>query len=129
MRYRSCLCSTRVEWGAVSSLSQALDHDYCMVTGTTDQPRVIDLFSGIGGLSHGFVLEGFDVVAGIDIDEKCKYGFEKNNRSKFIAKDIAQVTPRELKALYENSFPKVLIGCAPCTPFSTLTLNRAVYIK
>jgi DNA (cytosine-5)-methyltransferase 1 len=28
--------------------------------------KVIDLFCGIGGLSHGFVKEGFDVVAGIE---------------------------------------------------------------
>jgi DNA (cytosine-5)-methyltransferase 1 len=91
--------------------------------------KVVDVFSGIGGLSHGFFLEGFQVVAGIDIDETCKYGFEENNHSKFIPKDVARVTPRELKALYENSFPKVLIGCAPCTPFSTLNLNRALYSK
>ena len=30
---------------------------------------VIDLFCGAGGLSHGFKLEGFDVVAGVDIAE------------------------------------------------------------
>ena len=91
--------------------------------------RVVDVFSGIGGLSHGFFLEGFNIVAGIDIDETCRYGFEENNHSRFIAKDVAQVTPRELKALYKNCFPKVLIGCAPCTPFSTLNLKRAVYSK
>ena len=89
--------------------------------------KVVDVFSGIGGLSHGFFLEGFEVVAGIDVDETCKYGFEENNRSKFIPKDVAEVTREELKGLYENSSPKVLIGCAPCTPFSTLNLNRAVY--
>src|SRR5216684_3339097 len=91
--------------------------------------KVVDVFSGIGGLSHGFFLEGFDVVAGIDIDKTCKYGFEENNSSKFIRKDIAKVKPRDLQELYENSSPKVLIGCAPCTPFSTLNLNRAVYSK
>jgi DNA (cytosine-5)-methyltransferase 1 len=32
--------------------------------------KVIDLFCGIGGLSHGFVREGFDVVAGIDNEHK-----------------------------------------------------------
>src|SRR5713101_6843239 len=91
--------------------------------------KVVDLFSGIGGLSHGFFVEGFDIVAGIDIDGTCKYGFEENNRSKFIQRDIAEVTPRELQELYKNNSPKVLIGCAPCTPFSTLNLNRAVYSR
>ena len=36
------------------------------------QAKVIDLFCGIGGLSHGFVKEGFNVVAGVDIDPTCK---------------------------------------------------------
>lgn len=91
--------------------------------------QVIDLFSGIGGLTHGFVLEGFDVVAGIDIDESCRYGFEKNNNSTFIQKDIAEVSPEEIKRLYSKGSLKVLVGCAPCQPFSTLNLNRAVYKK
>ncbi len=98
-----------------------------MVTGTTDQPRVIDLFSGIGGLTHGFVLEGFDVVAGIDIDVSCRYAFESNNRSKFIRKDIAEVTAEELRELYGDKSFKILVACAPCQPFSSLNLNRAVY--
>jgi len=96
---------------------------------TTNQTKVIDLFSGIGGLTHGFVLEGFDVVAGIDIDDSCRYAFENNNRSKFIRKDIAQVTPKELGELYGGESLKILVGCAPCQPFSTLNLNRALYQK
>ena len=30
---------------------------------------VIDLFCGIGGLSHGFVKAKFNVISGIDFDE------------------------------------------------------------
>lgn len=81
----------------------------------------------MGGLSHGFFLQGFDVVAGIDIDASCKYGFEKNNSSKFIRKDIAQVTTHEVEDLYGKCSPRILIGCAPCAPFSSLNLSRALY--
>lgn len=88
---------------------------------------VIDLFSGIGGLSHGFVLEGFQVAAGIDIDKNCKYGFEKNNNAKFIHKDIAAVNSKELIEIYGNSKIRVLVGCAPCQPFSTLNVSRVMY--
>jgi len=91
--------------------------------------RVIDLFSGIGGLTHGFVLEGFEVVAGIDIDGDCRHGFEKNNGSKFLKKDISRVTARELKELYGDAPVKVLVGCAPCQPFSTLNRTRTMYEK
>jgi DNA (cytosine-5)-methyltransferase 1 len=100
-----------------------------MATMKGNRIKVVDVFSGIGGLSHGFFLEGFDVVAGIDIDVSCKYGFEENNRSKFISKDVAEVTHQEIVRLYGKSSPRVLIGCAPCTPFSTLNLNRVVYGK
>jgi len=89
--------------------------------------KVIDLFSGVGGLTHGFVREGFDVVAGYDIDGDCKHGFEANNGAKFFEKDIAAVTPRELKKLFRGARIKVLIGCAPCQPFSTINRTRSMY--
>jgi|SRR5882762_3018481 len=89
--------------------------------------KVIDVFSGIGGLTHGFVLEGFDVVAGIDIDGACRYGYERNNGCRFIQKDVAQIRARELEELYRGSKVRVLVGCAPCQPFSTLNLGRVVY--
>ena len=46
--------------------------------------KVIDLFCGIGGLTHGLIKEGLDVVAGIDNDPSCKFGYEYNNKTKFI---------------------------------------------
>ncbi|MDP2940154.1 MAG: DNA cytosine methyltransferase [Candidatus Omnitrophota bacterium] len=89
--------------------------------------KVVDLFCGIGGLTHGLVLEGFNVVAGVDNDESCKYAFEKNNHSKFIHKDIADFSSAELEKIYRGSPIKVLIGCAPCQPFSSLNKNKSAY--
>lgn len=89
--------------------------------------KVVDLFCGIGGMTHGFVREGFDVVAGIDIDETCRYAYEKNNKATFVNKDIASVTAAYLKKLFADADIKVLIGCAPCQPFSTLNLKKASY--
>lgn len=40
---------------------------------------VIDLFCGVGGLSHGFLRRGFNVIAGFDIDKTCQYAYEINN--------------------------------------------------
>jgi len=84
---------------------------------------VIDLFCGIGGLSHGFVKEKFNILAGIDIDETCKYAFEKNNKSEFISKSISDITSDEIEAIYGNSQIRVLVGCAPCQPFSSYTFK------
>lgn len=82
---------------------------------------VVDLFCGAGGLTHGFILEGFRVIAGIDLDSACKYPFEYNNRSRFIEKDVADLSPDELLELYPSDDTKILAGCAPCRPFSKYT--------
>lgn len=84
---------------------------------------VIDLFCGIGGLTHGFIQENFNVVAGIDIDESCKFAFETNNNSKFISKSISDITGEEIIKLFGKAKKKVLIGCAPCQPFSSYTFK------
>lgn len=84
---------------------------------------VVDLFCGIGGLTHGLIREGFKVVAGIDIDESCKYAFEKNNKSKFLSKSVTDLSSIELNELFGTSKIKVLVGCAPCQPFSSYTFK------
>lgn len=84
---------------------------------------VVDLFCGVGGLSHGFVKENFNIIAGIDSDETCKYPYEKNNKAKFVHKDIDDVTIQEIIELYPKGHTRILVGCAPCQPFSKYT-NR-----
>lgn len=83
--------------------------------------KVIDLFCGAGGLTHGFELAGLNVVAGVDLEADCKYPYETNNKAKFIHKDISKVTKSEILSLYGDDSIKVLAGCAPCQPFSTYT--------
>jgi DNA (cytosine-5)-methyltransferase 1 len=77
------------------------------------------LFCGAGGLTHGFTLEGVPVVAGIDLDPACRFPYEANNQAKFVERDISKVTITELKKLFGDSSLKILVGCAPCQPFST----------
>ena len=86
---------------------------------------VIDLFCGAGALTHGFVLEGFDVVAGFDADESCRYAYETNNGgARFINKKIEDVTTEEILELYPEGHIKVLVGCAPCQPYSPYTKKK-----
>ncbi|MDR2546345.1 MAG: DNA cytosine methyltransferase [Lachnospiraceae bacterium] len=78
----------------------------------------VDLFCGIGGLTYGLRKAGIDVVAGVDLDNSCKYAFETNNHSKFIQKSVDDVTGVEIKELLKPYDVKILVGCAPCQPFS-----------
>jgi DNA (cytosine-5)-methyltransferase 1 len=88
--------------------------------------KVIDLFCGIGGLTHGLIKEGLDVVAGIDNDSSCKFGYEYNNKTQFIDNDILKVTADQVNKLFgvKKDSIRVLAGCAPCQPFSKLNLKE-----
>lgn len=81
--------------------------------------EVVDLFCGIGALSHGLKLSGFDIRAGYDIDQRCRYAFETNNDSVFYARDVSKLTAQEIQKHYSGTAPTILAGCAPCQPFST----------
>lgn len=82
---------------------------------------VVDLFCGVGGLTHGLQLSGLNVVAGFDIEESCRYAYENNNQAAFINRDVTSVTAEEINQLYPNNVVKILVGCAPCQPFSKYT--------
>jgi DNA (cytosine-5)-methyltransferase 1 len=82
---------------------------------------VIDMFCGVGGLTHGLIKKGMTVAAGYDLDGSCKYAYEKNNKNaRFIKKDIKNISSNEINELYGNK-RKILVGCAPCQPFSSHT--------
>jgi len=94
----------------------------------------IDLFAGAGGLSYGLHQAGIPIVVGVDIDEDCEYPFEKNVGGEFLHRDVGAVLDdwpgtdaepldvEELDALYPagEDTVRVLVGCAPCQPFSEL---------
>lgn len=79
----------------------------------------IDLFCGVGGLTHGLSLEGVRVKAGIDVDPACRYPYEVNNDAKFLERDISEITASEISKLFGRGGIRVLAGCAPCQPFSS----------
>ncbi len=81
--------------------------------------EVVDIFCGIGALSHGFKLSGFDIRAGYDIESTCKFSYEFNNNAAFFTKDIRDIEVDEIRNHFTRRFPSILIGCTPCQPFST----------
>jgi DNA (cytosine-5)-methyltransferase 1 len=79
----------------------------------------IDLFCGVGGLTHGLVRKGIKVKAGIDNDERCRFAYEANNPGVFIHRDVQNLDGSELASLFGRSTYRLLAGCAPCQSFST----------
>lgn len=83
----------------------------------------VDLFCGVGGLTHGLAKGGIRVVAGVDLDPHCRFPYEKNNKATFVERDISKLTGDELLGLFGSSELRLLAGCAPCQPFSTYSQN------
>jgi len=83
-----------------------------------NKASVVDLFCGAGGLSHGFKLEGFQLAAGIDMDEVCRFPYETNNGVPFIRKDVSTLKADYIERLFTPGLVRILVGCAPCQPFS-----------
>ncbi len=79
----------------------------------------VDLFCGAGGLTRGLLDAGLKVIAGVDLDDACRFPYETNNGGKFHALDVAKINPSELASWFGDARVRVLAGCAPCQPFSS----------
>ena len=83
--------------------------------------EAVDLFCGAGGLSYGLEKAKIKVKAGIDFEPSCAYPFEKNiKKAKFFQHDIGQLDSEVVAEQYSTGSIRLLAGCAPCQPFSTL---------
>ncbi|WP_256220571.1 DNA cytosine methyltransferase [Pseudomonas sp. P1.8] len=79
----------------------------------------VDLFCGVGGLTHGLVRGGIQVAAGVDLDPNSRFPFEENNAAQFIERDVSLLQASEIRPYLSQSDFSLLAGCAPCQPFST----------
>jgi len=80
------------------------------------QPRVLDLFSGCGGLSYGFMQAGFGIVGAIDNWKDALDTFEKNHAGSVVKLvDLGNFDKADLKQFGEVD---VVIGGPPCQGFS-----------
>ncbi|RXK18390.1 DNA cytosine methyltransferase [Macrococcus sp. DPC7161] len=84
--------------------------------------NVIDLFSGAGGLSRGFMDAGFNVVLGIDFDDAALKTFKENHGNSEILKlDLFNHDNINTIVDYvenKNITVDVLVGGPPCQGFS-----------
>ena len=82
--------------------------------------QVVDLFCGVGGLTRGLLNVGLEVQAGFDIDKTCEFAYSENNDISFNCMNIRDMNGTEIDECYDENAVRVLVGCAPCQPFSTM---------
>ena len=86
--------------------------------------KVIDLFSGVGGLSLGFEQAGFEILRAIDIWEDAIKTLNKNSKSAYgQLNDVSSFNKHELKNLAKRNDIVGVIGGPPCQGFSTARLS------
>ena len=91
-------------------------------------PRLLDLFSGCGGLSLGFSAAGYEISAAIENNPTAadSYGinFHADHPSHAIGRDITQTTPNQLVrdlglGRIDEAFD-VIVGGPPCQAFARI---------
>ncbi|MGM9979060.1 MAG: DNA cytosine methyltransferase [Clostridium sp.] len=84
--------------------------------------NVVDLFSGAGGLSRGFMEAGFNIVLGVDFDDAALKTF-KENHGHAEAMKLDLFNHKNIEKIYDylnerNIELDVLVGGPPCQGFS-----------
>ncbi|NJL83741.1 MAG: DNA cytosine methyltransferase [Chloroflexaceae bacterium] len=90
---------------------------------TVNRPIAVDLFAGAGGMSLGFEMAGFDVLAALEIDPVHCATYQFNFPfTSVLCQDIRSITGRALRersAIADREID-VVIGGAPCQGFSII---------
>lgn len=83
-------------------------------------PKLISLYSGVGGLDFGFESAGFETAVAVEMDRACCENLRTNREWRVIESDIHQVSSSEIlrAAALDQEEPDLLIGGPPCQPFS-----------
>lgn len=91
----------------------------------SEKHYLVDLFSGCGGLSHGFEQAGFECIIGVDHDAPALQTFAKNHPNATPMKfDLSDSSSIDLIASeVGNREVKVIVAGPPCQGFS-LTGSR-----
>lgn len=85
----------------------------------TDKPRVLDLFSGAGGIAEGFRSAGFQIVGGIDSWAPAVETFSANfPEAVGIEADLRKMTATDVTAEIDGKID-IIVGGPSCQGFST----------
>ena len=87
--------------------------------------KIIDLFSGVGGLSQGFEWNGFEPVVAIDFWDDAIKTYNHNRKDKVgITMDITKFNDELITDILKKQKIIGIIGGPPCQGFSTARLSN-----
>lgn len=79
--------------------------------------KIIDLFAGVGGLSHGFTMAGFEVAFAVEHDKEIAYTYQQNHiTTDVFSDDIEKLDINSISKKYNNI--DIIVGGPPCQGFS-----------
>ncbi|MGM0380065.1 MAG: DNA cytosine methyltransferase [Bacillota bacterium] len=79
--------------------------------------RVVDIFSGVGGLSQGFISKNFNIELAIENDKEIAYSYNLNHPgTKVLNEDISNINFEQISKKLPSI--DVVIGGPPCQGFS-----------
>lgn len=83
-------------------------------------PKLISLFTGVGGLDFGFEAAGFETAVALELDATCCRTLRANRSWPVIHRDVHDVPSSEILSQggLKSGEADVLIGGPPCQPFS-----------
>lgn len=89
-------------------------------TSSTPAPRIISLFTGVGGLDFGFEMAGFETAVALEMDARCCANIRANRLWPVLERSIHDTPSAEILATGElaQGEADILIGGPPCQPFS-----------
>lgn len=90
------------------------------------KPKVIDLFAGVGGLSLGFKMAGFDIVLANEFDESIAKSYKYNHpKTEVIVEDITKISHKDIFTKFKEKI-EVVIGGPPCQGFSQKGQRKSI---
>lgn len=112
----------------LDKLNNSIRLKYQQNEAKSDKPTLVDFFCGAGGLSLGFVKEGFKVILANDHEDVCidtySYNHPEVKEDKIINGDIRKIVDNVKD--YIDQDVDIIVGGPPCQGFSTANQQRII---